>query len=104
MSSQKPDVQLEVPSSPKKVIKFQCGLFREEIPFIGEDALCLTPEILQEYMCDLLDLRVSVGFVCLHTSLHHEMIKIIHFISFLNTHMETCHQRYCCTSIAKMIL
>ena len=64
MSSQKVDVQLEVPTSPKKVIKFQCGLFREEIPFIGEDALCLTPEILQEYMCDLLDLRVSAA-VCL---------------------------------------
>ena len=58
MSSQKTNLQLEVPTSPKKVIKFQCGLFREEIPFIGEDALCLTPEILQEYMCDLLDLRV----------------------------------------------
>jgi len=56
MSSQKADS--EVPAIPKKVVKFQCGLFREEIPFIGEDALCLTPEILQEYMCDLLDLRV----------------------------------------------
>lgn len=63
MSSQKADLQLEVPASPKKVIKFQCGLFREEIPFIGEDALCLTPEILQEYMCDLLDLRVCGIFL-----------------------------------------
>jgi len=58
MSTQKKTSTSEVPNTPKKVVKFQCGLFREEIPFIGEDALCLTPEILQEYMCDLLDLRV----------------------------------------------
>ncbi|XP_065920713.1 serine/threonine-protein kinase D3-like [Dysidea avara] len=57
MSTQKKTSTSEVPNTPKKVVKFQCGLFREEIPFIGEDALCLTPEILQEYMCDLLDLR-----------------------------------------------
>ena len=63
MSSHKSGHDVDVPESPKKVVKFQCGLFREEIPFIGEDALCLTPEILQEYMCDLLDLRVCVLFI-----------------------------------------
>ena len=81
MSSQKTNPQLEVPNSPRKVIKFQCGLFREEIPFIGEDALCLTPEILQEYMCDFLDLRVCL-FSVIHLSLHHHDQIIMSLVQF----------------------
>ena len=103
MSTQKKTSASEVPNAPKKVVKFQCGLFREEIPFIGEDALCLTPEILQEYMCDLLDLRVC-GVICLHCCLHHQVInQFVCILSSLNTHMETYPQNFFCTSTSKMI-
>ena len=44
---------------PKRKVKFQCGLFREEETFIGEDVEILCAESLLEYVADLLESRVS---------------------------------------------
>ena len=43
----------------KRKVRFQCGLFREEETFIGEDVKILCKETLLEYVCDLLTIRVS---------------------------------------------
>ena len=43
----------------KRTVRFQCGLFREEETFIGEDVKILCKETLLEYVCDLLTIRVS---------------------------------------------
>lgn len=45
----------------KCTVKFQCGLFREEETFVGEDVDILCAESLLEYVSDLLASRVSTG-------------------------------------------
>lgn len=44
---------------PRRKVRFQCGLFREEETFIGQDVKILCKETLLEYVCDLLTIRVS---------------------------------------------
>ena len=46
-------------NGPKRKVRFQCGLFREEETFFGEDVKILCKETLLEYVCDLLTIRVS---------------------------------------------
>ena len=45
--------------TPKKTIKFQCGLLRETETFVGEDLDVLCRDTLLEYVCDMLNNKVN---------------------------------------------
>lgn len=48
----------EAEETPKKTIKFQCGLLRETETFVGDDVENLCRDHLLDYVCDMLSVKV----------------------------------------------
>ncbi len=44
---------------PKRTVKFQCGLLRETETFVGDDVEELCRDSLQEFVCDMLNVKVG---------------------------------------------
>lgn len=44
---------------PRRTVNFQCGLLRETETFVGDDVEALSRDSLQEYVCDMLNVKVS---------------------------------------------
>ena len=55
-----PAIVVEPEDIPKRTIRFQCGLLREEESFTGPDARYLCRDQLVDYACDLLNTKVSL--------------------------------------------
>ncbi len=74
METGAPDITVSIEAGqdvPKRTVKFQCGLLRETETFVGEDVEMVCRESLQEYVCDMLNVKVSwswVGYVCVSLS------------------------------------
>lgn len=49
--------------TPKKTIKFQCGLLRETETFVGEDLEVLCRDTLLDYVCDMLNNKVNTTYL-----------------------------------------
>ena len=55
----------EAADVPRTTVKFQCGLLRETETFVGDYVDLLCRESLQEYVCDMLNVKVLSEYVCI---------------------------------------
>ena len=66
---------------PKKTIKFQCGLLRETETFLGEDVEDLCRDNLMDFVCDMLNNKVSKQSVleCLSCRLSCQLVAFKYY-------------------------